>query len=85
MPRYFFDVMDGDLIVDSEGVDLPDVRAAHDKAIKALPDITKSYLSDKQKQEVSVTMRDESGRPMFRATLTIRAEWLASLAFRPQG
>ena len=33
MPRYFFDIRDGDTDTDSEGVELPDLRAARAEAI----------------------------------------------------
>lgn len=80
MPRYYFDVIDGGLIVDDEGLDLANLETARDKALRALPDIAKSLLFTENEREVSITMRNESGTPLFEATLTIKARWLTDVA-----
>lgn len=80
MPRYFFDVIDGGLTVDDEGIGLPNMQAARAEALHALPDLAKNLLQTEDEREVSITVRDEGGRPIFEATLTIRARWLDETA-----
>lgn len=80
MPRYFFDIIDGGFTIDDEGIELPDAQAARAEAIRSLPDIVKNLLHAKDEHEVSVTVRDEGGKPIFEATLTIEARWLMDLA-----
>lgn len=76
MARYFFDVDDGDLSRDDEGLDFVSVDAACDQALASLPDIAKGCVSERTKEEVSITVRDGGDRAVFRATLVIKAEWL---------
>jgi hypothetical protein len=80
MPRYFFDIIDGGLVMDDEGIELPDAHAARTEALNVLPDIAKNLLHAKDERGVSVTVRDEGGKPIFEATLTIEARWLMDLA-----
>jgi hypothetical protein len=49
---------------------------ARDKAVSALPDVARDVMPDGQQQDFFVTMRDESGRPIFKASLSRRTEWL---------
>jgi hypothetical protein len=35
MPRYFFHMQDGSTVLDAEGTELPDLKAARDEAIQA--------------------------------------------------
>ena len=47
MPRFFFDIHDGeDFTSDRPGLDLDDLEAAKDEARKALPDIVKDEMPD---------------------------------------
>jgi hypothetical protein len=62
MPRYFFDIHDGEHFApDNTGVELEDLRAAKDEAKKALPDIV-------------VVVKDEGGHELLRATLSLAVE-----------
>jgi hypothetical protein len=77
MPRFFFDIDDGDRTYrDDEGLDFPNAEAARDNAVSALPDIARDAMPDGERRDFLVTMRDESGTPIFRASLTLRTEWL---------
>jgi hypothetical protein len=77
MPRFFFDIDDGERIHrDDEGLDFANAELARDNAVSALPDIARDVMPDGQRRDFIVTMRDESGTPMFRASLSLRAEWL---------
>ncbi|WP_336489296.1 DUF6894 family protein [Methylobacterium nigriterrae] len=78
MPRFFIDTDDGDLHVrDDEGQDLPDRAAAREIAIDVLPDMARSELPDGDRRTFTSSVRDESGTVIFRASLSLVAEWLA--------
>ena len=77
MPKYFFDIYDGEQqIRDDTGVDLSGPDAARDAAIGVLPNIARDELPDGDKREFVAVVRDESGRKIFRAALSLVAEWL---------
>ena len=80
MPRYFFDIADGDLIEDDEGTEFPDAHAARDAAIRTLPDLARDEIGAGQSREVVVLMRDGAGRAIFTAALTLTARWLVDSA-----
>lgn len=80
MPRFFFDISDGDLIVDNDGTEFPNAHAARDEAIRTLPDIARSEIAARGHREVLVLMRDETGRAIFTAALTLTAKWLVDTA-----
>jgi hypothetical protein len=76
MGRYFFDVNDGNLITDDDGIEFADARCASQEALQSLPDIAKGLLPSTSSETVTVTMRDARGTALYRATLTIKSEWL---------
>lgn len=76
MPRFFFDFSDGVLIVDDDGTEFPDAHAARDAAIRTLPDIARTEIAARGHRDVVVLMRDETGRALFTAALTLTAKWL---------
>ena len=76
MARYFFDIVDGGLSLDDEGVEFADVRTASREALQSLPDLAESHITDHQAGEVTVTLRDDRGTSLYRATLKIDTEWL---------
>jgi hypothetical protein len=72
MPCYFFNVYDDVVAIDEEGVELPDLAAAHEQAIKAArelasAELTRGTLYLKHRIEVE----DEDRRPVL--TLPFRA------------
>ncbi|WP_376768057.1 DUF6894 family protein [Jiella pacifica] len=77
MPRFFFGIQDQDRSsIDDLGVECAtrsDVRTA---AIDALPDVARDVLPDGDHHVVTVTVRDEAHRTIFRASLTLEAGWL---------
>jgi hypothetical protein len=75
MARFFFDIDDGpNRSNDDTGLDFPDRETARDNAVSALPDIARDVMPDGMKRDFAVTMRDEDGTPIFRATLAFTAE-----------
>ena len=79
MPRYFFDIDDGDhQHHDDEGIDLADVEAARKEAIRALPDVARDVLPDGDRRDFTSSVRTEAGRVVFRAKLSLVAEWVGA-------
>lgn len=76
MPRYYFDVEDGGLTADEDGevLDTPDKVAP--KAMRALLDIARFEVMQKNERQLSVSVRDEAGVQVYRAELTVRAGWV---------
>lgn len=78
MPRFFFDLNDGEReIRDGQGVALPDLQAARDAAISILPDLAREELPDGDRRVFVCKLRDENGTVLFIATLSLVAEWVA--------
>ena len=76
MPRCYVDLQDGDeLIADAETVDLPDHVAVRLAALDALPEISPDARG-RPDVSFTVTVRNEAGSAIFRATLSLAGEWL---------
>lgn len=76
MPHFYFDIDDGLYVhVDEDGVILPDAQAARDEALDILPHITRESLPVGHERTYSSSVRDESGKVIYRATLSLVAEW----------
>ena len=80
MPRFFFDFADGTVIPDDMGTEFPNAHAARDEAIRTLPDVARDEIARGQGRQVVVLMRDETGRALFTAALTLTAKWLVDTA-----
>lgn len=66
MPRYFFDVNDGDgAFVDEIGVELPDMASAVREARKALADMVRDALREPDASLVSILIRDGAEGPIL--------------------
>jgi hypothetical protein len=78
MPRFYFDVFDGEATTpDIVGIDVEDdLERIRELAIDALPDIARERLPNGDRAEFTVTVRDEHGSDIFRATLSLRSEWI---------
>lgn len=79
MARYYFDIDDGEIETsDDDGLDLDNLNEARDRAIAVLPNIAREVLPDGDRREFVVSVRDDRGDAVFRATLSFRAEWLVA-------
>jgi hypothetical protein len=77
VPRFYFDIDDGDRSVsDDEGLVLDDVMAARAQAIAVLPEIARDHVGLGERQDFVSVVRDEGGRPVFKAKLSLVTEWL---------
>ena len=78
MARYFFDVHDDERIQsDDDGQEFASDEAACLEARRLLPDIARDELvKDGDKRTYAVLVTDESGHPIYSATLTYTGIWL---------
>ncbi len=70
MMRYYFDLLDGDVIaVDEEGMEFPDLAAAQAEAARSLANMVRDAALDLAQDGVSlaVEVRDGNG-PVLRVT-----------------
>jgi hypothetical protein len=71
VPRYFFDIHDGEShVVDDEGLELEGFEHAQKEAIQTLPEVARDILNSGVKAVV-ITVRDERGNEVLRAQLNL--------------
>ncbi len=71
MPRYFFDLVDGNQTsIDDTGLDLADDDAALGALTMTLPRLSADRAQNAAHLALSMPVRDETGRPVCRAELT---------------
>jgi hypothetical protein len=71
MPRYYFDVRDGDRFIrDEDGLDYPNIEAARDAATVALAEMAKDALPRAERHHIAIEVRDEAKQPLLIAGLT---------------
>jgi hypothetical protein len=75
MPRYYFDIRDGEYVQkDNEGSVLNGVAAAKAQALKTLPDMARDELRGDDRREFVVEVKDENGRSVLAARLILVLE-----------
>jgi hypothetical protein len=75
MPRFFFDIHDGEKFTpDRQGLDLDDLEAAKAEAKKTLPEIVKDELRDGDRRDFTVDVKDVAGQIVWRVTLSLVVE-----------
>lgn len=81
MPRYYFDIDDGELHCDEEGFECENFEAARDRVIASLPDLAELIISEVgDDQVVTVAVRDEQGNRIYTGTLTFAGSRLDDAA-----
>ena len=81
MPRYFFDIHDGQFSRDDEGLECANFEAARREAMASLPEIARFALpGDSETRAFSVLVRDEGGAVVYTAALTFAGSALNSEA-----
>ena len=75
MPHFYFDIGES-VIRDDEGIECENLEAAVDEAAKVLPDMARDVLPDWDRRAFVVTVRDESGKAVYRFTLSLFGERL---------
>ncbi|MEQ1950988.1 DUF6894 family protein [Mesorhizobium yinganensis] len=80
MPRYYFDVFDGEFVVrDETGLNVDREEEVAQHAVAALPDMAHDELPDGNERDFWVKVRDEEGTYIFAADLKFKASWLKRL------
>jgi hypothetical protein len=75
MPRFFFDIHDGEgFTPDRQGLELADLEAAKAEAKKALPDIVKEDMPDGDRRDFTIDVKDVAGKIVWRVTLSLAIE-----------
>ena len=75
MPRFFFDIHDGEKFTpDRQGLDLDDLEAAKAEAKRTLPGIVKDEMPDGDRRDFTVDVKDVAGQIVWRVTLSLVVE-----------
>jgi hypothetical protein len=75
MPRFHFDIIEGDSILrDEEGQIFPDHEAAEAEAIRTVSEMVKHGSSRLVDFERTVEMRDESAETLVRVSAVLKFE-----------
>lgn len=75
MGRFFFDFSDGEaFFADSEGTDLVDESHVELEATRTLAEIALDRLPESGPRRLALTVRDEHGRHVMTAALTLEIE-----------
>ena len=83
MPRFFIDTSDEDLFVrDETGRDYPDLNAAKEAAVDALPDMAREKLPDGDARTFLAIVRGEDGAQLLQANLILKVTSLKPDAVR---
>jgi hypothetical protein len=71
LPRFYFDVLDGDAFTRDDGFDLMGLDAAEGEAIRAIAGIGQESLPKRPTSELCVRVRDSHGYPVLTVTLSL--------------
>ena len=78
MPRFFFDIQDGNTSnPDEQGSELDNLDQIREQSLDMLSHLIEHGLAKGQSRECSVTVKDERGTELNRATLTFTEEHFA--------
>ena len=78
MPRFYFDTHDDEFqLIDTEGLELPDLGMARIEAAVSLSFVAQDELPKSNTDKIfTIHVRDESGHVVLRTTLTFHSEAL---------
>lgn len=82
MPRYYFDLLEGDLLaLDEEGLELSSLRAVQAEAAKSLADMARDAVHNfppaTGRQDMAIEVRDDTG-PLMQVRFSFEVESLRS-------
>jgi hypothetical protein len=78
MPRFYFDVRDGnDLRPDDDGLEFPTVHAARVEASRALAEMIKEEMPNGSRKRMAIEVRSEDRQPLLKVQMTFEVEPLA--------
>lgn len=85
MPLYFFDSGDGEYVLHGDaGIELPGPQEACDEAVRLLPSIAHDMGFGYDGQDIVSIVRNERNQVIFKATMSLKAEWLVPHPERKQ-
>lgn len=77
MSLFFFDIRDGsDSYKDEDGIECAALKDVEFHAVSVLPDLAREMLPDGPRRSFVVKVRDDSGKHVFRASLTLASAWI---------
>jgi hypothetical protein len=75
MPRFFFDIHDGEKFTpDRQGVELDGLEAAKAEAKKTLCEIVKDEMPNGDRRDFTVDVKSAAGQIVWRVTLSLVVE-----------
>lgn len=76
MPRYYFDIRaNGELALDVEGLELPDIREAENQAAQTLGDMARDALPALDRLTMTIEVRSTTQGPrLFKAAFSFETE-----------
>ncbi len=84
MPRYFFDIHDGERsTTDEVGMELDGIEAARQETSRTLGEIARDILPDGDRREVVIEVKDETGQRVLVANLFVSIETTELPGFSP--
>ncbi|MBR0915444.1 DUF6894 family protein [Bradyrhizobium japonicum] len=79
MPRYYFDLLDDELVaLDEEGLQLADLRKVQAEAAKSLADMARDAVetyAPGRRHQMAIEVRDETG-PVMRVSFSFEVQQL---------
>ena len=77
MPRYYFDILDGDQQTrDDEGLVLANAEAARREAIASLLDLARDELPEGDHHAFEIKVRDTQDHYLLAAKLAVDSDWI---------
>jgi len=77
MPRYLFDMREGDVLVPDEiGIEFDGLGTAEAEAVRALLELAHEAVPGATRRDIAVEVRDGDGQPVLRAALSFGVERL---------
>ncbi|MCJ2039316.1 hypothetical protein MKK55_10245 [Methylobacterium sp. J-059] len=75
MPLFYIDLHDGtNFIRDTQGFDLPDIAAAQARLVQVMRRVAQLLDAVSDRQDYLAIVRDQNGKVVMRATLTLDLE-----------
>lgn len=77
--RYYFDLTNGHgLVRDEVGQVIDDQAGLEREVSRILTDVARDELPATRKGEVKVDVRDDSGHPIYRGSISFEKRWIPS-------
>ena len=75
MPLFYFDLsVDGQAVIDPEGVQLAKIDEARFEAALALAEMMVNAIKEGTHRSMDITIRDDSRKPLARVSILIRED-----------